>query len=110
MIGKSVKFKSVTSLSRSIKVALSFAFKRREVGWYPVIFVVSCSNYLGILGMAMNNEAYTAYPYEGEILLMDGATVNVWDVETSIVINNKDPSMIEFDGLMITYVHLFHAK
>jgi hypothetical protein len=61
-VGVSFKFKGNTSCSRSLKVALSFAFKNLKDGCFPVIFCCICTNYQGLLGMAMNHEAYTAYP------------------------------------------------
>lgn len=109
-IGSSVKFKSVTSMSRSLKVALTFAFNNRQEGFYPTLFVCSCSNYQGILGIAMNNQAYTAYPYEGEVVFMDGATVNVWCMETMVPIKNLHEDMRQFNNEFITIIHVFHAK
>jgi len=110
MIGVSFKFKGNTSCSRSAKVALGFAHSNLREGYKPVLFVVAITNYQGILGMAMNNEAYTAYPNEGEYLFMDGATVNVWEFDRDHTIENPYESLCAYNGRTITIIHLLHAK
>lgn len=97
-INVSFKFKGNTSCSRSLKVALGFAFKNVREGHQPVLFVVAVTNYQGILGMSMNHEAYTAYPNEGEYLFMDGATVNVWDFDRDVVLNNPHEGLSFYNG------------
>lgn len=84
----SVKFKGFTSCSRSLRVALGFAFNDDDPDYMPVVFSIACSNYAGPLGVVMNSEAYTAYPQEGEVLFMEGATVNVWGIEYGVKIVN----------------------
>lgn len=58
----------------------------------------------------MNNEAYTAYPHEGEIVLMDGATVNVWSIDYNVLIVNNHESMSEFNNRKASFIHMLHAK
>ena len=58
-----------TSCSRDPKVALRFAFDNMKEGEFPVLFVIACQNYWPPSGIMMNNEAYSAYPDEGEFLL-----------------------------------------
>ena len=60
--------------------------------------------------MTMNNEAYTAYPAEDEVLLSDGCPMFVLSVDKGFKITNTgDGEMSEFDGKVITIVHLYHA-
>ena len=58
----------------------------------------------------MNNSAYTAYPAEGEILLMEGCPVFVLSVDTEVLIENAHGAMAHFNGNKITIVHLFHPN
>ena len=81
--GSSIKFKGFTSTSRSLGVAMGFAFgddPDADDGKIPVIFSISCSNWMGILGLTIRSEACTCYPNEDETIFMDGATVNIWTV------------------------------
>ena len=58
-----------------------------------MLYVISCRNYFAPLGMMMNNEAYTAYPNEGELLLSEGCQVFVLAVDTGVKIKNKFKTM-----------------
>ena len=55
----------------------------------------------------MNNEAYTSYPSESEILLRDGAFTYILGVEEDIVIQNDHTSFAKYNGKTISIVHLF---
>ena len=50
----------------------------------PTLFVISVRNYISPEGMRMNNEAYTSYPGENEILLREGCPVFVLDIEDCV--------------------------
>ena len=54
---------------------------------FPVLFVISCQNYQAFPGFRLNNEAYTAYPYEEEILLSEGCHVTLLSVENRKIEN-----------------------
>ena len=69
------------SCSRSPFVALSFAIDEIEHDKIPVLFVISCKNYIAPEGITMDNEAYSAYPSEGEVLLCEGCLIKVLAVE-----------------------------
>ena len=56
----------------------------------------------------MNNEAYSAYPSEGEFLLSEGCGVNILAVERNFTIKNFHPSLDKYDGKVLTIVHLYH--
>ena len=51
-----------TSTSRDLRTALNFATGKLTAPKIPVIFIISCQNYVGMEGISLNNEAYTAYP------------------------------------------------
>lgn len=46
----------------------------------PVLFVMSCLNYRGFNGMRLNDECYSLYPQELEVMIADGSDVEVLDV------------------------------
>lgn len=58
--------------------------------------------------MFLNNEAYTAYPSEGEVILMEGFAVTVLEVEKKVKVKNTFKSMKKYNGLTLTIVYLFH--
>ena len=58
----------------------------------------------------MNNEAYTSYPSEREILLREGCKVYVLGVENDVIIDNQYTNYIPFNNLKIKLVHLFHTQ
>ena len=74
MIGKPyfIRLPGNTSCSQSIGIGLKFALENPKQDHQATLFVISCQNYFSIKGVRMNNEAYTSYPSEGEILLMEG--------------------------------------
>ena len=54
----------------------------------------------------MNNEGYTAYPREKEMLLSEGCGVWVLNVERDVVVENMRESFEDFVGKAITIIHL----
>ena len=67
-----------SSCSYDLKVALGFATSNPDMT--PTLFVISVRNNVSPQGMRMNNEAYTSYPGENEILLREGCEVFVLDI------------------------------
>ena len=58
----------------------------------------------------MNNEAYSCYPSEAEVLLSDGCDIVVLAVDSNVNIQNKLANSIEyFNKKHLTVVHLFHT-
>ena len=55
----------------------------------------------------MNNEAYTAYPSEREILLTEGRPVFILSVDRGVVIQNPNASFASYNGKTLTVVHIF---
>ena len=41
----------------------------------------------------MNGEAYTSYPSEGEMLLMEGVEVKILGLDSDVKVNNKHVSL-----------------
>ena len=72
----------------------------------PVLFVISCQNYLSFQGFRLNNEGYTAYPLEQEVLLVEGCEVIVLDVQ-KYQLNNIHPKFAPFKGKTFTLIHAF---
>ena len=58
----------------------------------------------------MNNTAYTSYPREQEILLMDGIRVYVLAVEHDVVIDNDNDAFSFFNEKKVTIIHLFNCR
>ena len=56
-----------------------------------VLFVICCRNYQSPAGIRMNNEAYTSYPSEKEVLLCEGCELYVSGIERNVLICNPDP-------------------
>ena len=58
----------------------------------------------------MNNEAYSSYPSEAEVLLSDGCDIVILAVDFNVYIEDKLANSIEyFNGKPLTVVHLFHT-
>ena len=104
-----VKIPGNTSCSRNPKVALGFALDEVKEDFIPVLFVIACQNYNEPNGILMNNEAYTAYPEEGEFLLMEGCHVYVLAVDSDVKIENSFAGMEYYNAKTITVIHLFHG-
>ena len=58
----------------------------------------------------MNNEAYTAFPVEREILLMEGQRAFILAVERDVQIMNSFPSFADFNQKTLAIIHLFIAN
>lgn len=96
------------SCSQDLRVALEFAILNLAPDCIPVIFVFSCQNYYSPDGIRMNNESYTSYPSEREVLLREGCKVYILGIEKNIPIDNEFTSYRPFNGYNVTMVHLFH--
>ena len=76
--GCMVQLPQSTSTSKDPMVALGFAMpdwiKDNQT---PTLFVFAIQNYFTMSGLTMNNEAYTAYPSEKEVLLSEGCKVYI---------------------------------
>lgn len=106
--GYEVHLPGCFSCSKDLKVALSFAYGKRDQDKIPVLFVVTCQNYYEPKGFMMNNEAYSAYPREAEFLLMEGCNVYILDIEHDHKIDNSSFSMLNYNGKTLTIIHMFH--
>ena len=91
--GNNVCIPGNTSCSRKPKVALGFALDKVKEDFIPVLFVIACQNYWALRGIFMNNEAYTAYPDEGELLLEEGCGVHVLAIDSDVKIENSFAGM-----------------
>ena len=89
-------------------MALGFALDEVKEDFIPVLFVIACKNYHAPNGILMNNEAYTAYPEEGEFLLQEGCIVFVQAVDSDVKIENSFTGMEYYNAKTITVIHLFH--
>ena len=105
--GSYVRIPGNTSCSRNPKVALGFALDEVKEDFIPVLFVIACQNYVAPSGILMNNEAYTAYPEEGEFLLQEGCAVHVLAVDSDVKIDNNYAGMEYYNSKTITVIHLF---
>ena len=74
----------------------------------PTLFVFACTNYNGISGMTMNNEAYTAYPSEAEVLFCEGCGIYVLGIDYGVKIENNEGEIGIYNSQQMTVVHLFH--
>ena len=57
----------------------------------------------------MNSPAYSAYPDEGEFLLMEGCRVYILAVESDVEIKNSSKGMSKYAGKTINIVHMYHG-
>ena len=69
-------------------VALSNALDATN-GLAPILIVILCQNYRPPNGFLMNCEAFSAYPDEGEFLLMENCQVRVLSVDHLYKIKNN---------------------
>ena len=90
-------------------MGLDFAFGKLNSELTPVLFIFTIMNYLGYAGVRLNNEAFSSYPYEQEVLLMEGCGVYAVGVE-DIVINNKHQDFDEYNGKSVTLIYLVHPR
>ena len=107
-VGKEVCIPGNNSCSQNLKVALGFAAGegKPKPQHLAVLFAICCRNYDSPSGIRMNNEAYTSYPVEREMLLTEGCGVYVLLVE-EVVIENEHAAWADFNGKTITIVHLY---
>ena len=89
---------------------MGFALDNVKEDFIPVLFVIACQNYGAPDGILMNNEAYTAYPEEGEFLLQEGCKVYVLAVDSDVKIENSFAGMEYYNAKTITVIHLFHKN
>ena len=82
--------KGQTSTSFDIKVACDFAFNDLSDAKIPVLFFYTIQNYDHFLGVRLNDEAFSAYPCEGEIVLMEGCIVYVVGIEELEIKNDSE--------------------
>ena len=73
----------------------------------PVLFVISCQNYEAFPGFRLNNPAFTAFPYEEEILLSEGCPVLILDIVRDFEITSSDQYFKNFKNKRITIIHLY---
>ena len=73
----------------------------------PVLFVISCQNYIAFPGFRLNRKEFTAYPYEEEILLSEGCPAFILDIERDIKIENSNDIFKVFKGRPITVIHMY---
>ena len=73
----------------------------------PVLFFISCQNYEAFPGFRLNNQGYTAYPEEEEVLLSDGCKVYILSVEEEFIIKNTSDSFKLFNNKKLTIIHMF---
>jgi len=104
--GDGVHLPGNTSCSRDMKVALGFALDKPKPDHHGVLFVISVRNFDSPDGIQMNNEAYTAYPEEGELLLIEGKRVWVLAVEKGITIKNLSQEYQAYNDKVVSIVHL----
>ena len=102
-----VNLPGVTSTSHELRVALKFATGQNKPDMDSVLFVFCLQNCYRISGMNMNNEAYTAYSSEGELLLQEGNLMYVLAVDNDVVINNQNVGYKKFTVRKITLIYLF---
>ena len=105
--GQVVRLRGNTSCSRSLKVALTFALDDPKPDFTPVLFVTACQNFYAPKGIMMNNDLYSKYPDEYELLLQEGCKVWVLEFDEDILIQNEY-NMKKYHDKNITIIHLFH--
>ena len=57
------------------------------------MFVIACQNYRGISGMTLDDESFSAYPGEAEVILCEGCRMHVLAVDTAVNIANTNGGM-----------------
>lgn len=96
-MGKKARLQSPTSCSRRLTVAVNFVVdnmkKKKDEIVCPVLFVFASQNYKPPYGIYINNTAYTPFPMEDELLLMEGTMIRVLDVQKRVKIKNNHPCM-----------------
>jgi len=110
-VGKEIMLPGNNSCSKDLTVALNFAVpKVIQDQFTPTLFVIACRNYRGFNGMVMNNEAYSSYPSESEVLLMEGCHMWILAVDHNVKLPGiNEGKMATYNDKVITVVHLFHS-
>ena len=55
----------------------------------------------------MNGEAYSSYPSEGEMLLMEGQTVRILGYEKNVVVKNKHESLKSYFAKKVVVFYMY---
>ena len=55
----------------------------------------------------MNGEAYSSYPSEGEMLLMEGIDVKIIGFDSEVVFSNKHESFNNYFNKKIMVIYMF---
>jgi len=90
-------------------MGLDFAFGKLNSELTPVLFIFTIMNYEYYEGVRLNNEAFSSYPCEQEVLLAEGCRVYAVGVE-DIVIKNKHKDFDEYNGKSVTLIYLVHIE
>ena len=104
-----------TSCFESLDIGLKHAFGAldqagaRSSEQAPVLFVYTVQNYWSYMGVRLNNEAFTAYPGEGELLLCDGCPVYVLGV-SQVVVGNGHADFAKYTGKALTVIYMAHLE
>ena len=101
-----VKLPCNLNCTENLGVALAYAINGLEAPFKSVLFVISIQNHYGFSGFRLNSANYSAYPQEEEVLLVEGTTIFVLNVE-EITIQNPNSGFENFNGQNITIIHLF---
>ena len=109
-VGKEVRPAGNNSYSRNLTVALKFAFNGATQEKKPVLFLLLKGNYYGTGSVMLNGEAYSSYPDEGEMLLMEGQQVQVLGFDSEVEVLNKHESFGNFFQNKLMVVYLFMWK
>ena len=105
--GKQVCPAGNNSYSRYLTTALKFALKNQAEDKKPVLFLLLKENYLGTGSVMMNGEAYSRYPGEGEMLLVEGKEVIVLGIDSEILVLNKHESFKNYFQKKLMVIYLF---
>ena len=88
-------------------MALKFAFKDQAQDKKPVLFLLLNRNYAGTGSVMLNGEAYSSYPDEGEMLLMEGKLVKILGFDSEVEVLNKHESFKNYFQNKLMVVYLF---
>lgn len=103
-----IRFPGATSCTQELSVAFTFAFSKDAADdMMPTIFIISVKNYDVPAGMRLNNEAYTAYPSEGELVMPADTRVFILDIQRNYRIKNNNPSFAKYNGRSINIIQCY---
>ena len=110
-VGQGLRSPGNNSYTRNLSVALNYAFKDQVEDKKPVLFVLLHRNHYGLYSVMMSGEAYSSYPSEGEMLIVEGSMVKILGTEEDVQINNKHESLKEYftKKVMVVYLYLDFA-